>query len=290
MGWFDRIFGQSITQRTRAGGEATLGDPTVEALIALSKQPTAFLRPSNGTTRTYLGGMPLGASQDEWPRNASGPLPFLLQVDLQEVGEAAGSFTDLPREGLLQFFYDPGSSVWGLYPGDHSVGAWRVQLVPADALAPLEEPDDLNPEYIFRRRYLRAHRGDTVPPLESVAGGEVLDDMQVDRYRQSRDNAYKGHPHHQLLGAPNEIQDPQQALHCVKMAWGLSDEDYMRRKQDLDPLLQEEVGKWRLLAQIDTDDEAQMMWGDSGQLFFWIRSDDLVRGRFERCWMIMECY
>jgi uncharacterized protein YwqG len=46
---------------------------------------------------------------------------------------------------------------------------------------------------------------------------------------------------------------------------------------------------WRLLLQIDTDDEAQMMWGDGGRLFFWIRDQDLLAQRFEDGWLILQC-
>ena len=47
---------------------------------------------------------------------------------------------------------------------------------------------------------------------------------------------------------------------------------------------------WRLLLQIDSDDKASMMWGDSGRLYFWIRQDDLQNKRFEKTWVILQCY
>lgn len=46
---------------------------------------------------------------------------------------------------------------------------------------------------------------------------------------------------------------------------------------------------WILLLQLDTDDDAGMMWGDGGMLYFWIRKEDLERSRFDRCWMILQC-
>jgi len=34
------------------------------------------------------------------------------------------------------------------------------------------------------------------------------------------------------------------------------------------------AAEWRLLLQLDTDEDAQMCWGDSGRLYFWIREAD----------------
>ena len=33
---------------------------------------------------------------------------------------------------------------------------------------------------------------------------------------------------------------------------------------------------WRLLLQIDSNEENNYMWGDSGRLYFWIRKVDLA--------------
>jgi uncharacterized protein YwqG len=46
---------------------------------------------------------------------------------------------------------------------------------------------------------------------------------------------------------------------------------------------------WRLLMQIDTDDDGGMMWGDCGRLYFWMTDDALQRRAFEECWMILQC-
>ena len=37
------------------------------------------------------------------------------------------------------------------------------------------------------------------------------------------------------------------------------------------------VGKWRLLLQLDSDDDAGMMWGDEGTLYFWVPEADARR-------------
>ena len=46
---------------------------------------------------------------------------------------------------------------------------------------------------------------------------------------------------------------------------------------------------WIMLFQLDSDDDAAMMWGDCGKLYFWIKKDDLAAARFDNCWMILQC-
>lgn len=49
------------------------------------------------------------------------------------------------------------------------------------------------------------------------------------------------------------------------------------------------ASEWRLLLQIDSDDNAGMMWGDVGRLYVWIRRDDLKRRDFSRAWVVLQC-
>ena len=48
---------------------------------------------------------------------------------------------------------------------------------------------------------------------------------------------------------------------------------------------------WRLLLQVDSDpSHFDTYWGDNGKLFFWIQRDDLEARRFDRAWMVLQCY
>jgi len=50
------------------------------------------------------------------------------------------------------------------------------------------------------------------------------------------------------------------------------------------------AGEWQLVLQIDSDIETGMEWGDMGRLFLCARKEDLAARRFDRCWMVMQCY
>src|SRR5262249_29738319 len=46
---------------------------------------------------------------------------------------------------------------------------------------------------------------------------------------------------------------------------------------------------WRLLAQVDSDDAAKMMWGDLGKLYFMIRPGDLQARQFGQARFTLQC-
>ena len=54
--------------------------------------------------------------------------------------------------------------------------------------------------------------------------------------------------------------------------------------------LRDGANEWRLLFQIDSDEAADMMWGDVGTIYFWIRESDARARRFEASWLILQCH
>ena len=54
--------------------------------------------------------------------------------------------------------------------------------------------------------------------------------------------------------------------------------------------LRQSAADWRLLLQLDSDDDLNWMWGDVGRLYVWCRESDIAARRFERCWTILQCY
>ncbi len=53
--------------------------------------------------------------------------------------------------------------------------------------------------------------------------------------------------------------------------------------------LEPNAKKWRLLLQIDSNEENEMMWGDVGRLYFWIKKDDLINKNFDKSWFSLQC-
>ena len=54
--------------------------------------------------------------------------------------------------------------------------------------------------------------------------------------------------------------------------------------------LQKNKDNWTLLLQVDSNyEEAGMIWGDAGRLYFWIKKEDLKNKKFDKCWLISQC-
>jgi uncharacterized protein YwqG len=90
-----------------------------------------------------------------------------------------------------------------------------------------------------------------------------------------------------ILGHPDQIQNDMQS-ECplvTNSIYGDAANRHPRRKE-----LQKEAKEWRLLLQIDFDDDAGMMWGDVGRIYFWIKADDLANKRFDKVWVMLQCY
>ena len=49
---------------------------------------------------------------------------------------------------------------------------------------------------------------------------------------------------------------------------------------------------WILLFQMDTveSDDYELMFGDCGHIYFWIKKEDLANKNFENIWLILQCY
>lgn len=78
-------------------------------------------------------------------------------------------------------------------------------------------------------------------------------------------------PHHQFSGHSYQIQG-----------------DLLRECQQ-DTQYEGDPTDWQLLLQIDTDDEAGMMWGDVGILSFYIPQQALAQRDFSQVHVSMQC-
>lgn len=54
--------------------------------------------------------------------------------------------------------------------------------------------------------------------------------------------------------------------------------------------LEQGIPEWMLLFQIDSDDNANMMWGDIGRIYFTIKKQDLKNKNFDTIWSSFQCF
>jgi uncharacterized protein (TIGR02996 family) len=251
-----------------AGWQEMLGVPLIKRIDALQLTPNranilALAKPALairskrcpekdfllGATR--LGGRPSLPKGTEWPRCKGGPLEFLAQFDLAELQQTVAGRA-LPSTGLISFF------MYHSYEDDEHGGPGGLQIIhtpKSPKLALLDPPDDLTPEFGRPNKVCR------------VLFTEVLDvpdhdDTWLDAYGFDFDTSngdFKspalGDANHQLFGYAEVTvltQDPTPGK------------------------------EWQLLARFNSDDRMYWGWGDGHRLFWYIKSANLHRARFDK--------
>jgi uncharacterized protein YwqG len=91
-----------------------------------------------------------------------------------------------------------------------------------------------------------------------------------------------------LLGNPDPVQGDMQE-ECQLASNGIYSGDGKYREDPRSLALLKESSRWRLLLQVDSVDAADMMWGDVGRIYFWLKDEDLRAHRWEETWLVLQC-
>lgn len=233
---------------------------------------------------------------DETPK--SRPLSFIAQFDIAEISRYD---TDelLPKTGLLSFFYECETMRWGYDPKDR--GCARVFYFEGiNALSPAEFPDDLEDDFRFPEIGVTAFSEksyqcyeDFIVQREKMAMewdkfDEVLESMGIEEPDDLDDLS-------KLLGWADVIQG-NMTRECELVAgrgYYLGDPDSWERVTPRDRQETEQWANrdWLLLFQLGTveADGFELMFGDCGRIYFYIRRDDLAERNFDNVWLILQC-
>lgn len=220
------------------------------------------------------------------------PLSFLAQFDCSQLSPLDHENL-LPKHGLLSFFYEVDSQRWGFDPQDKGCARvyWFDNL---DNLMPAPFPEDLEEDFKFPVLSITAKSAPSVPSYEDFT--EVYPD-----YEDDDDNLYDilmdAVPEQQskLLGWPDTIQGSMFAeCDLVSQGYYLGDSaGWDKVPSDIrEYALKTSSDRWILLFQLDTveSDDFELMFGDCGRIYFFIQRHDLEEKRFDRIWLISQCY
>lgn len=278
------------TERLEAIVAAHLDDERAEQLLSLVRPSLRLSLDGNPEPAgSRVGGFPL--ADVDWPEWKGNPLSFLCQL---RIGDLRQLEPTMDGAGLLLVFYAVDEQPWGFDPADR--GGWRTVLVEDPASARLLEAPEgavTTPErritlileptlpYYWESEFFDLFNPQRIN-FDDVKGSDELF-AATDQIEESR-----GLSVHQAFGWPTVIQNPmreeaQLASHGIY----LGDADGYKG-----PRAQELLGgaaEWRLLLQLDSDDDLDWMWGDVGRIYFWIRDEDLQARRFEDTWCILQC-
>lgn len=234
-----------------------------------------------------LGGFPDLPEDLQWPVRDGVPLAFLAQISLSEF-RIPPTLHGLPAAGYLFFFYEAEQNTWGFDPADR--GSWRVLFSEKPPVESSEElPEGLEEDYVFAEKRVQFRPFSSLPDTERLDESEERTEEYLEALVDAKQESYDGFPHHQIGGFPDVIQSDEMELQCQLVSNGLYCGDSSGYNDPRAETLAPGAKHWRLLFQLDSDEETGMMWGDSGMLYFWIREQDLESKSFENVWMILQC-
>lgn len=208
-------------------------------------------------------------------------LSFVAQLNLADV-DPDWIDLEMPRHGLLTFFYDAEQQPWGYDPIDK--GGWQlawfdtatsklVRTAQPDPHAIAFHPARLEPKLLL-----------TFP--EEVVTNLDLEEESAAAFFEFLEGRRKEGV--QLGGDPALIQDQMEGeCEYVSRGYYMGDPEGYNEARAACPGA--DLAQWRLLLQISSIDAAGMMWGDEGNLYVWARAFDIRQRRFEDAWTILQC-
>ncbi|MCA6092983.1 DUF1963 domain-containing protein [Streptomyces sp. SCA3-4] len=246
-----------------------------------------------------LGGLPALPEGMEWPVwEGHGPLTFIASVDCGALPTGELDIP-LPSDGTLAFFYFDGQiddcEAFVHAEDPETWAGTRVVHIPAGAAVTeraLPVIDDEDVEFEAYTEVPLTVRVELTAPdvwhpdtMVALSPGGVVEDpharsKEAEAFLDALYDLQSGTDHH-IGGHANPVQNPVEH----EIAHGLLGKE---ARWD-DPRVAEDAKGWTLLAQIDTDGDADMMWGDCGTLYWLIRPEDLAERRFDRAMFTMQC-
>lgn len=218
------------------------------------------------------------------------PLSFLAQINCSEA-KKYDLDNRLPSTGILYFFYELESMVWGFDPQDK--GGAKVYYYNGDLseLVRTDFPKDMEQDFMMPEIKLSFGAQYNVPSFE-----ELFDDYQSNSWEDYDDFLEKSgyminaENSSKLLGYSDTIQGDM-LLQCELVTNGLYCGDTTAYNSPKRKELEKNKNQWKLLFQLDTvsTDNFELMFGDCGRIYYFIKEEDLKNKSFDNTWLILQC-
>ena len=277
----------------------------LEILDSLKKNEitisTEFNNNSEIIDKSKIGGKPYLPKDFIWPYYQGLPLSFLAQINLEEVSSLDKDKL-LPDKGILYFFYELETQEWGYSP--QNKGCAKVfYFEDSSNFELIDFPKNMEDDYKIPEFKINFKSNISLPSYEDffnlVEDKEELKDITenefYDIYHSAYDELSKKYlvpieKYIKLLAYPDVIQNSMEE-ECAAVARGFNMGGIGYPKK-----YKEEIKKaskdWILLFQMDTVETSdyELMFGDSGHIYFWIKKEDLANKNFDNIWLILQCY
>lgn len=282
--------------------------------------PAIFITKIDGKIAKHaaskIGGLPDTPHDFIWPRYKNKPLCFIAQINCEELSEYDIDGI-LPPSGMLYFFYDVFGQPGGYEPYDPE-GSRVIYTSNLDYLIQAELPSgidsiinarDMYPgknQFCIKQFQLSFNVCPSLPSLESItflkaispndSSKNILDILtqtEIDSYialLADLDNQFRlNFTYHQILGHSSNMQGDMQMECETQFNHWKNTESAAQNLQDRDQDIFAHASEWKLLFQIDSDDDLNIMWGDMGLVYFWLRNDSLQERKFEEVCTLHQC-
>lgn len=218
------------------------------------------------------------------------PLSFLAQINLAEISRY-DTENLLPKTGLLSFFYECDTMRWGYDPKDK--GCARVYYFEdTDGLVATPFPEELEDCFRFPEIAITARSEPSYPCFEDflLQRGKLLGEWEEFEAAERSLGIEEPGECSKLLGYPNIIQG-NMTRECELVSRGYYLGNGWDNVTPRDRQEAEQCKDWILLFQLDTvwAEDFELMWGDCGRLYFYIRKSDLAARNFDNVWLILQC-
>ena len=243
--------------------------------IRLSAQPAEERDLRLGSTK--FGGSPDLPQETAWPEYNGSHLPFVAQINLSDIASYDRDHL-FPATGIVSFFFDEEAFLES-WSDEHAV-PWHVcySINPISSLQRLPMPASMPKRGRYHTGKVAYRTELTLPDysqydafsLERLGLSSPLTDEEEQAYYQlqarlaGRVGTSSHIPIHRLLGHPDPVQ------------WDMHQE------------LGERAADWQLLFQVDSDDVPDTHWGDTGRIYYWIRTRDLAEKYFNQVQVILQ--
>jgi len=290
--FFKRLFvsGQAAAPPAPVAPPAEAKPPIPDAELAEFKQwyldqrkPAVALVPTQGgaigATGSRLGGPAWLAEDEAWPVDRNGvPLEFLAQLDLAD----CGTLDAFPRKGILQFFVGR-DDVFGADFDDLRKGSYLVRHLEGRGAGKLHSPPTLEVvNGIPFSEFSPFTRGEvrdngvalSAEPIEDRIDYSIKDaEVRIHEFYRRYDTAA-------LEAFLDDVQPQRPYRHHAGgfPAFAQSDIRHQEAYADYD----------RVLLRLTSDDD-NLVWGDTGEAVFMIRSADLAAGDFSAAAYSWDC-
>ncbi len=261
--------------------------------------------PPLGTSK--IGGNPHLPADFVWPCyegedcedvRENRPLSFIAQIDLAAITPYDREHL-LPTSGYLYFFYDVISQRWGFDPDDEGCARVYYFDVPADQLVVTDLPEDLAPEARVPLSTVNFRTMNELPSYEEFIErtdkkrfGEAFNWDLYDETAEGLIEMMDCSPEEvcKLLGYADLIQGSMlEEIAMVTSGRNCGSADAYRGRTDAQKAADRAASlEWVLLAQFGTLSD-EVMFGDCGCIYFYIRKEDLSARRFDRVWLCLQC-